>query len=317
MKKLLIMLSVIMLLAISVSAGDRASVEFPVFDTGVDPDSWVLVPAGDFYKGQHNHVTSVPYDFEIMVTNVTNAQYTSYLNEALAKGTIKIVDGVVMGYYPGDPFQGYKHEFVIEEGDKPHLNLNERGLHVKYDGTIFTAEKGYENHPMVMVSWFGAVAYADFYGWRVPSEIEWEKAARGTDQRVWPWGDEIGHGYANYYASQDVYESIFGRMGGTTPVGFYNGKNYDGFQTVDAKSPYGLYDMAGNVWQWTGDDKEYVHYRYMRGGSNGTYDYDLRVWMRNSAGPDYYSINTGFRCARDVQKAGETELNQVEENTEE
>jgi formylglycine-generating enzyme required for sulfatase activity len=57
--------------------------------------------------------------------------------------------------------------------------------------------------------------------------------------------------------------------------------------------------MAGNVWQWTGDVYEDQHYRYMRGGSKDTYGYNLRVWTRNSAGPEYYSPAIGFRCARD------------------
>jgi formylglycine-generating enzyme required for sulfatase activity len=56
--------------------------------------------------------------------------------------------------------------------------------------------------------------------------------------------------------------------------------------------------MAGNVWQWTGDDYHDQHYRYMRGGSFYTYEVDLRVWKNNSAGPQYYSPQVGFRCAR-------------------
>jgi formylglycine-generating enzyme required for sulfatase activity len=85
-------------------------------------------------------------------------------------------------------------------------------------------------------------------------------------------------------------------------VGYYNGRQYDNYSTEDAKNPYGLYDMAGNVWQWTGDIYKDTHLRYMRGGSFSNYEYNLRVWARNSAGPDYCDINVGFRCARDVTK---------------
>ena len=59
--------------------------------------------------------------------------------------------------------------------------------------------------------------------------------------------------------------------------------------------------MGGNVWQWVNDDYEKVHYRYLKGGSFSNYEYNIFVWARNSAGPDYFSINMGFRCARDVK----------------
>jgi formylglycine-generating enzyme required for sulfatase activity len=167
-----------------------------------------------------------------------------------------------------------------------------------FDDTIFKVKTGYENHPVVLVTWFGARAYCDFYGWRLPTEIEWEKAARGTEGRPYPWGDEISRNNANYYSSHDLFEKIAGKGGDTTPVGFYNGNTYDDYETLDSPSPYGLYDMAGNVEQWTGNVYENQHYRYLRGGSKASYAYNLRVWTRNNAGPDYYSISIGFRCAR-------------------
>ncbi len=272
----------------------------PIIDTGVDPEAWALIPAGEFLFGQHEKEISIDYDYEMMVTDVTNAQYARYLNEALAAETVKVVDGQVVGYYPGDEFHGYDHEMKIEAGDWLHVPLQDPGVRVSYDGETFNASPGYENHPMVGVTWFGAKAYCDFYGWRLPTEVEWEKAARGTDGRPYPWGDEIARNNANYYSSRDLFEKIFGGLGDTTPVGFYNGKTYDGYQTLDSPSPYGLYDMAGNVWQWTGDIYEGVHYRYMRGGSKANYEYNLRVWTRNSAGPDYFSPSVGFRCVRDA-----------------
>jgi formylglycine-generating enzyme required for sulfatase activity len=286
------------------ACGGPGDVKSPYIETEVNPDSWEIVPAGAFMKGLHNNETKVDYDYEIMVTDVTNAQYAKYLNEALAKRTIKVVENKVMGFYKGDKFDGYLHEFEIKAGEKLHVPLDEPGLRIKFDGKIFSVEKGYENHPMVVVTWFGAKAYAAFYGWRLPTEIEWEKAARGTDTRAYPWGDEIFRNQANFYDSRDPFEEFFGKQGGTTPVGFYNGKKYDGYQTQNGVNPYGLYDMAGNVWQWTDDDYPDVHYRYMRGGSKADYDYSLRIWSRNSAGPDFHAINIGFRCARDAKKGG-------------
>jgi len=269
-----------------------------VVDTGIDPDSWVLVPAGEFLEGQFNHDGWIENDFEIMVTDVTNQQYAQYLNEALTGGSIKIVDEQLVGYYPGDEFHGYRHEEKIEAGDWLHIPLDDPSLRLNFDGVEFTVKSGYENHPMTVVTWFGAKAYCEFYGWRLPSELEWEKAARGEDGRPYPLGEDIVRNQANFYSSRDPFEKFNGKQGDTTPVGFYNGNSYDGYVTLDAASPYGLYDMAGNVEQWTGDVYELQHYRYLRGGSKASYGYDLRVWSRNNATPTYFSPNVGFRCAR-------------------
>jgi formylglycine-generating enzyme required for sulfatase activity len=150
-----------------------------------------------------------------------------------------------------------------------------------------------------MVSWFGAWGYCKYYETHLPSEKEWEKAARGSDDRPFPWGDEIQRENANFYSSRDPFEDMTSFGSRTSPVGFYNGKSYDGYQTLNSASPYKLYDMAGNVWQWTGDVYEGMHYRFMRGGSKDTYDMDLRVWVRNNATPSYFSPGVGFRCVRD------------------
>jgi formylglycine-generating enzyme required for sulfatase activity len=272
----------------------------PELDPGIDPGEWALVPAGEFYLGQHEHETNVDYNYEIMVTDVTTAQYADYLNKALADGSVNIAGEQVVGYYPGDEFHAHEHELEIKAGDWLHIPLDDTGLRLDFDGNTFTPQPGYENHPMSMVTWFGAKAYCDFNDWRLPTEVEWEKAARGEDRRPFPWGDSIEAANANYYSSHDVFEKIIGGLGDTTPVGFYNGSTYEGYATVDSPNPYGLYDMAGNVWQWSGDVYDDQHYRYMRGGSKDNYAYNLRVWTRNSAGPDYFSPAVGFRCLRDA-----------------
>ncbi len=291
------------------------SIEPPYIDTGIDPYSWATVPAGEFPYGQHDRMTMVDYDYEIMVTDVTVAQYADFLNAALQDGTVYVgefeaqigeniqIDEGAGGYYPGEPFDGFDHEFEVSANDYVFVPFVE-GQRVNFDGQTFTPIEAYSNHPMTMVSWFGANAYCQYYGWRLPLEVEWEKAARGTELvngrgLPFPWGEEIHRNNANYYSSFDIFEKMFGKLGNTTPVGFYNGKSYDGYQTLDSPSPYGLYDMAGNVWQWVGDDYPDQHYRYMRGGSFYTYEVDLRVWKNNSAGPWYYSPQVGFRCVRD------------------
>ena len=301
MKRVLALL-ILILLAAGGCAPVPQAVPPPVFETGVDLETWGRVPAGEFLMSRHGHETVIDYDYEIMVTPVTNARYARYLNEALAAGEIKIVDGKVMGYYPGDEFRGYRHEEKIIAGDWLHVPLEDENLRLVFDGRSFTSKPGYENHPMTVVTWFGAKAYCDYYDLRLPTEAEWEKAARGTDGRPFPWGNEIVPGNANYYQSHDPFEALVGPLGDTTPVGFYNGQTYDGYVTLDSPSPYGLYDMAGNVWEWTADVYENTHYRYLRGGSKANYGYDLRVWMRNSARPDYYSLSVGFRCVREMSQ---------------
>lgn len=271
----------------------------PTFDTGVDPDAWVEIPAGEFYFGQHEDVETTAA-YQIMVTDVTTAQYAAFLNKALADGYIEIDGDQIVGYYPGDEFRGFKHEEPIEAGDWIFIPLNDESQRIEFNGTTFNVQPGYENHPMTMVSWFGAWGYCGYYDWRLPTEMEWEKAGRGTDTRPFPWGEEIARENANFYASRDPYEDMSTYGSRTTPVGFYNGKTYDGYTTLDSASPYGLYDMAGNVWQWTGNVYEDMHYRFMRGGSKDTYDMDLRLWVTNNATPTYYSPGVGFRCASDM-----------------
>ncbi|MBN2147737.1 MAG: SUMF1/EgtB/PvdO family nonheme iron enzyme [Anaerolineales bacterium] len=272
--------------------------ELPVFDTGVDPNAWVEIPAGEFYYGQHEAVETTGA-YEIMVTHVTTAQYAAFLNQALADGYVKLDGEQIVGYYPGDVFRGVKHEEPIEAGDWIFIPLDDPSQRIQFDGNAFTPQQGYENHPMTMVSWFGARGYCEYNGWRLPSEVEWEKAGRGTDARPFPWGDDILRENANFYASRDPFEDMSSFGSRTTPVGFYNGATYDGYATLDSASPYGLYDMAGNVWQWTGDVYEGMHYRLMCGGSKDTYEMDLRAWVRNNATPTYFSPGVGFRCARD------------------
>lgn len=300
MKKFLILIAVAVLLSACQPIDFQAKP--PVYDTEVDPEAWALVPAGEFLQGQFGKVVNLDHDYEMMVTPVTVAQYAAYLNEALQTGTIKIVENEVVGYYPGEPFQGGRHEEEFQAGDYIHIPLDNAFLRLDYDGSGFSAMDGWENHPMTVVSWFGAQAYCEYYDWRLPTELEWEKAARGTDGRVFPWGDELERNFANYYFSRDPFENMTTFGSRTSPVGFYNGSVYDGYITHDSASPYGIYDMAGNVWQWVGDDYESQHYRYMRGGSKDVYEVNLRAWARNNATPTFTSPGVGFRCARDLSQ---------------
>ena len=151
----------------------------------------------------------------------------------------------------------------------------------------------YDN-PAVSVSWDDAKAYCDWAGVALPTEAQWEKAARGTDGRIYPWGNSWDKTKANSDESA---------LNATTPVGNYSG----------GASPYGCMDMAGNVFQWCADryDKDYYGHspvrnptgpvarawRVLRGGSwDGIPDY-CRSALRNYSLPTNRSLTFGFRCA--------------------
>ncbi len=163
---------------------------------------------------------------------------------------------------------------------------------------------GREDHPVVNVSWYDSVAYCEWAGGRLPTEAEWEKAARGTDGRKYPWGD---------HSPNDQMANYNQHAGGTTPVGSY---------PLDS-SPYGALDMAGNVSEWVADLYDEHYYTISpyenptgieiddvndfrgevyvtRGGdwhAPGAY---LRVTLRGWNEPFWPSVGIGFRCVHPV-----------------
>ncbi len=263
---------------------------------------WIFVAAGEYTWGQYDEILSIDYNYEIMPNEVTNAQYVAYLEEALAADDVWIVESYVYGFYEGDEY--------YEPGDYPFYSLGTTIFanygRISYTGNSFIInvpagfETGdFDDHPVVWISGMGAHAFAQYYGCRLPTEQEWEKAGRGLTGFMYPWGDAISGDRANFRDSGDQWDN------GTSPVGFYNGQNYEGFQTTDSPSPYGCYDMCGNVYDWTRSWylQSVEPYWVLRGGSLYNYGYtdDLASWFRSSSHPADSSFYFGFRCCRTTE----------------
>jgi formylglycine-generating enzyme required for sulfatase activity len=239
-------------------SGALANGESPIVNP-VDGSVLRLIPAGEFimgstpeqieaarlmdiYGSEFTLLDELPQfrpflpDFYLGECAVTNDQFAKFLNavrpspEQLnlwAPSLERIVSGRA-----GSPLPAANADEWRARSDAP-----------------YQVASGFENHPVIHISWFGADAYCRWAGLRLPTEIEWEKAARGTDGRLYPWGDEWRDDYLRWHGTALNGET-------TAPVAAY----------PPGRSPYGILQMAGNVDEWCADPYQWdVYRRYATG----------------------------------------------------
>jgi len=259
---------------------------------------YVLVPAGSFKmgdnfgdgEGRERPVHAVELDaFYIGKYEISNGEWKKFREDP--------------GY---DDAKFWPNGLVVPKNQIPYWTnaLNHGG------GTPDS-----DNYPFIGINWDSATAYCNWLSaktgkkYRLPTEAEWEKAARGTDQRRYPWGNTIDRTYANYTGA-------WGNADYASIIGFYDGTKRGDLQTHSNESPYGAFDMAGNVMEWCQDwyNHDYYSvsprknpkgpatgaYRVMRGGTFFMDPFDLRSYSRTAAWPSFQSYRmVGFRPVRE------------------
>jgi formylglycine-generating enzyme required for sulfatase activity len=166
----------------------------------------------------------------------TNAQYCQYLNAAKATGDIIVYGNDAIGASgsnSGEDFVGQVYYNLAGPGETFHNATNGGAARINYSGGVFSVDSGFENHPVTYVSWYGATAFCNYYGYRLPTDWEWQAVADHTvgDPYTYGCGTSINNSIANYRDST--------HPNGTTVVGAFGTYGY------------GMCDMAGNVWEWT------------------------------------------------------------------
>ncbi len=242
-----------------------------------------LIPEGEFVMGRSKGYPDERPEHGVLVKafyidtyEVTNKQYGQFLKSPAGRG-----------HEPDQPYGDYM------------------------PADYFTSGR-YNDYPVVNVSWYDAKAYCEWVGKRLPTEYEWEKAARGTDGRIFPWGMEWDEKRCNWDDEGSNYQADGYKF--IAPVGSFPA----------GVSPYGLHDMAGNAWEWVEDwytgypgsnrkDPDYGEiYKVLRGGSWLRYPLGVTATARDYSDPALRFNSIGFRCAADADEASVARLLQAE-----
>jgi len=254
-----------------------------------------LIPAGEFLMGSDKKTDRLAYRSELPQRHVYLDAYEIDKYEVTNLHYLK---------------------YILATGKLPQLDW-------RYDGGNF--QESMANHPIMHVSWYDADAYCRWAGKRLPTEAEWEKAARGQDGRLNPWGNQ----------SAGLSRANFGRTGLSGPVRDRPERllMYPPLISVDkyenAVSPYGLYQTIGNVAEWVSDWYDLDYYKSapdrnpkgpetgsqkaFRGGGWMDSTTTMRVAMRNGTDPNTKINWMGFRCARDAQGDAGTKVSLTKE----
>ena len=211
----------------------------------------------------------------------TNAQYCQYLNAAKASNAITVSGNYVVG--TSGPYSGQNYYNLAGSGVTYDGATNGGAARINWTGSSFTVDGGFDNHPVTYVSWYGSTAFANYYGWRLPTEWEWQAVADYNGSYNYGCGTTINNSIANYRESTHPY--------GTTAVGVFGTYGY------------GMCDMAGNVWEWT-DSCYYAgcspDYRVLRGGGWHFFVSYCSVSSRSYNYPFDTHFLMGFRVCRNL-----------------
>jgi formylglycine-generating enzyme len=242
-------------------------------------DELVEIPAGRFVMGDaQGEPDEQPREatvraFRLMRFEVTNAEFGQFV---AATGHVTDPERSGEGYVWFDRWRAV------------------RGADWRHPQGVASSIEGLARHPVVQVSVRDAQAYCAWRGLRLPSEGEWEYAARGSESRHYPWGNEPprqrGERRANFGAERCCAPDASDGYTRTAPVGSY----------PRGATPLGLHDMAGNVWEWTSSAyRTRAGEIALRGGGWGNDAYGLRAAYRHGNPPDIGLEMVGFRCAAD------------------